>query len=142
MPAPTHLRLPSPTEVRHALTAWCALEAALSPIAETRHFRATRRWRPAIDLIEFVEGSGDDFHALFAESGSALVKGFAHESPMSPYELDRANPHLWPGIFDGVPSEFTDALADARINRDDTTWCIWWERQTEIWRQGVRKMPD
>src|SRR5262249_28417904 len=67
-------------------------------------------------------GSGDDFFAHFSSSGCWL-KGFAHESVMSPYahEPKRA----WPGILDTVPVEFAACLREPAFSVEDVTFCIW-----------------
>ena len=54
-------------------------------------------------------GSGDE-HFIHFNSHGAIMKGFAHESSMSPWATDTGQ--LWPGVLDDVPSEFHDFLTE------------------------------
>jgi len=45
----------------------------------------------------------------------AVIVGFAHEAPMTPYAQDP--PALWPGLLDGVPD--LDPAAAAAIHRGE-----------------------
>lgn len=42
-------------------------------------------------------GSGDEFDIVFSPAG-AYIRGFDHESPMSPYVDDEP----WPGVVDQI----------------------------------------
>ncbi|KUM80987.1 hypothetical protein AQI70_03055 [Streptomyces curacoi] len=52
-------------------------------------------------------GSGDEFDVVFSLAG-AYIRGFDHESPMSP----NAEDVVWPGVLDSVPGAFHAQIAE------------------------------
>ncbi len=51
-------------------------------------------------MASMRDGSGDDYFILFNFLG-AIIKGFAHESSMSPYVNEPIQ--IWKGILENVP---------------------------------------
>ena len=47
-------------------------------------------------MASMRNGSGDEYFILFNLHG-AIMKGFAHESPMSPWANDAKQ--IWPGVW-------------------------------------------
>ncbi|MBX3450825.1 MAG: hypothetical protein KF777_14760, partial [Planctomycetaceae bacterium] len=67
------------------------------------------------------------------------VKGFAHESPMSPC---RENPPCpWPGILGTVPAEFEACLREPAFSVGDVTFCIWRLCGDRGWQCGPVDYP-
>jgi hypothetical protein len=60
------------------------LDAILSPDWEFRYYSFNSKWNAGEMMASMRNGSGDDYFILFNSSG-AIIKGFAHESPMSPF---------------------------------------------------------
>lgn len=84
-------------------------------------------------MASMRNGLGDDYFILFNEYG-AIIKGFAHESPMSPYAQ---NPkRVWQGIFENVPQEFESFLLEPAFSIEDTTFCIWRKNHDLTWQIG------
>ncbi|GGV05405.1 hypothetical protein GCM10010502_70370 [Kitasatospora aureofaciens] len=54
-------------------------------------------------------GSGDEYSIVFAPAG-VYLRGFDHESPMSPYAEDG----VWPGVVDSVHEESGRASRNPR----------------------------
>jgi hypothetical protein len=81
-------------------------------------------------------GEGDQYFALFNSAGCWL-KGFDHESPMSPFR--KQPPELPAGVFEGVPDEFRPCLTEPAFARDETTFCIWRRYADRAWQRGPVK---
>ncbi len=70
----------------------------------------------------------------------AIIKGFAHESPMSPYATESGKP--WAGVLDSVPDEFKDFLSEPAFSIEDTTFCIWRKYTDSSWQVGRIDYPE
>lgn len=80
-------------------------------------------------------GAGDHLHVLFTNKGT-LLKGFDHESPLSPHNGEDGE--IYPGMYDEVPECFMrilDQHEDA-LDRDDVTFCVWQEKDQLNWMTG------
>jgi len=84
-------------------------------------------------------GSGDEYFILFNSQG-AIMKGFAHESPMSPWASDPVQ--VWPGVLDHVPAEFGEFLNEPAFSMSETTFCIWRRTEDESWQIGEIQYPE
>jgi hypothetical protein len=132
-----------PDELRKRMISLAILDSIMSPEWQYRYYSYDPRWRKDVTLASMRNGSGDDFFILFAPEGT-VIKGFAHESQMSPYRLRRnkpAEPGIWPGIYDDLPINLYALLADPALNPDDVTYCIWWESALPGWTMSVRDFP-
>ncbi|MFE2032854.1 hypothetical protein ACFXBB_06245 [Streptomyces scopuliridis] len=78
------------------------LHAVLSPDWDYRYYSFDSAWADGEEMVSMRSGSGDEYSIVFSAVG-AYVRGFDHESPMSPYARDG---EPWPGVIDGVPSVF------------------------------------
>ena len=112
------------------------LDAILSPEWEYRYYSFNSRWAPGEMMASMNDGSGNEYFILFDQNGAA-IKGFDHESPMSPWETDS----IWPGMYDQVPAKFTSFLNEPAFSMDNVTFCIWREYGDSEWRCGVTDFP-
>jgi hypothetical protein len=69
----------------------------------------------------------------------AILKGFAHEAPMSPYNQEP--PIVWPGVLDSVPPIFADFLQESAFSLEDTTFCLWRTYHDNAWQRGPIHYP-
>ncbi|MEU0113214.1 hypothetical protein ABZ137_05665 [Streptomyces bobili] len=99
--------LPGPAELRAHLNALAVLDATIGddPRFCVYTFDATRG--PGEETALMVNGSGDDFSVHFTPAG-VLIRGFDHESEMSPYGTD--DEQVWPGVIDEVPAALRPIL--------------------------------
>ena len=70
-------------------------------------------------------GCGDEYAIAFTPAG-AYLRGFDHESRMSPYVQSPRTP--WPGVVDDVPPEFDDLVIEPAFTDDGVprlTVCMW-----------------
>ncbi|MNU83362.1 hypothetical protein D3C71_730610 [compost metagenome] len=96
-------------------------------------------WKDRISMAKIDNGSGDHLFILFAPQGT-IIKGFDHESELSPYARDEHE--IWPGIYEGVPKELFLLLEDEAIKNEDVTFCIWRKNYDLEWQKGEVEIPD
>jgi len=80
-------------------------------------------------------GCGDDCYIMFTTAG-AFIRGFDHESPMTPWRTDP--PQLWPGLIDDVPDTLRAFLAETAFAYDDVfaaTYVLWHQNAESGWKQ-------
>ena len=109
------------------------LEAILSPGWEGRYYSFNSHWAAREQMASMRDGSGDDWFLLFSSAG-AILKGFAHESPMA------AGP-VWPGVLSDVPTAFSRFLSEPAFAMEDTTFCLWHTIADSQWRKGNVAFP-
>jgi len=132
--------LPKIQDLRRITKTLAALDAILSPEWQYRYSSFDSHWAPGAEMASMRNGSGDDYFLLFTEHG-AVLKGFDHESEMSPYA--KKPPTLWPGIYDGIPAALAGFLMEPAFKISDATFCVWRSKEDERWRSGtiVREEP-
>lgn len=84
-------------------------------------------------------GSGDAYSIVFLSEG-AFVRGFDHESPMSPAR----NGGLWPGLVDAVPEVFAACVREPAFSFRgglEATVCLWRQRGDDRWYTGTIDLP-
>ena len=126
-------RMPDVPTLRRLTQSMAMLDAILCPPFDLRWYRFDHRWAAGEEMGSMDSGSGDHFFALFNATGCWL-KGFDHESPMSPYAHHPKR--VAPGMFDGVPVEFAACLREPVFMVDDTTFCIWRRHDDGEWQRG------
>jgi len=114
------------------------LDAVLSPDWEYRYYSFNSKWAPDEMMASMRNGSGDEYFILFNSAG-AIIKGFDHESPMSPYASE--SQATWPGVLDEVPTEFHGFLAEPAFSIQDTTFCVWRRHGDATWQTGKMTYP-
>jgi hypothetical protein len=131
--------LPAPSDLKPLCQSLAMLDAILSPEWQFRYYSYNAHWSFDLQLASMRNGSGDDFHIVFSNMG-ALLKGFAHESSMSPSA--NALHTFWPGVLDSVPPSLKDFLGEPALNISDTTFCVWRTRDEEAWQRGTIIFPE
>ncbi len=108
--------LPRIPDLRSLCRSIAVAEAVLKPGAY-RYHSFDANWSETEEVFSTRNGSGDEFDIVFSPAG-AYIRGFDHESPMSPYADDA----VWPGVLDSVPETFRAYVEDPRSS---TTACPW-----------------
>ncbi|MGW4890992.1 hypothetical protein ACWEQL_01800 [Kitasatospora sp. NPDC004240] len=132
--------LPDPDTLRDHCRALAMLDAMLSPDWSSRYFSFDTRWSPTQEMASMRNGSGDEYSIVFAQAG-VYIRGFDHESPMSPY----AEGEVWPGVVDSVPEEFRSCVDEPAFNDDGiptVTACLWRGPADEQWQTGEIDFPE
>ncbi|WP_405170347.1 hypothetical protein MHI12_22145 [Paenibacillus sp. FSL H8-0280] len=91
--------------------------------------------QPGVAWGNINNGAGDHLHVLFTNSGT-LIKGFDHESPLSPHA--REDGEIYPGMYDEVPDALMTVLRDHEetLDMEDVTFCLWQEGNDLSWKVG------
>ncbi|CAM4404018.1 hypothetical protein [Paenibacillus xylanexedens] len=91
--------------------------------------------QPGVAWGSINNGAGDHLHVLFTNSGT-LIKGFDHESPLSPHA--REDGEIYPGMYDEVPEVLMAVLRDQEetLDLEDVTFCLWQEGNDLPWKVG------
>jgi hypothetical protein len=136
-------RLPQPELLRERCRFCTLVDAIVAP--EVPSFEFHSKWRRGEQLAAFKDGTGDFVFLWFSHRG-CVVRGFDHESVMSPLRSDP--PELWPKLFDGLPRSLGYALHEPAFALDEVTFCLWhlpgdrWERGPVKFPRGAGRDPD
>ncbi len=90
-------------------------------------------------MASMRDGCGNDYYILFNSAG-AIIKGFDHESEMSPYANEPKK--VWKGVLDDVPKDFEKFLTQPAFDIEDATFCIWRRYKDSSWQIGEIDYPD
>ncbi|MBB2912595.1 hypothetical protein FHS43_003878 [Streptosporangium becharense] len=133
--------LPDIPVLRDLCRSMAVLEAILSPEWSSRYHSFDAEWGPGEEMASMRDGSGDEYSIVFSAVG-AYIRGFDHESVMSPYGTGRP----WPGMLDSVPEVFRHCVAEPAFCNEDgimaVTACLWRETGDDRWRVGEIDYPD
>ncbi|MFF9015974.1 hypothetical protein ACF09C_23790 [Streptomyces sp. NPDC014870] len=131
--------LPDPDRLRAHLRALAVLDSTIAGDPRFCTYTYDADWGPGVEAGLMDNGSGDDFSVLFTPAG-VLIRGFDHESEMSPYGTDDAQ--VWPGVIDDVPEALRPLLDepsffDEGIDVPGVTACLWREPGDTAWQTGA-----
>ncbi len=132
-------QFPDIDTLRRAMQSMAMLDAILCPEWQCRYWSFNSRWATNEAMGSMRDGCGDDLFVHFGPAG-CWVKGFTHESVMSPYR--QQPPMTWPGIYGTVPTDFSGCLSDAAFDIASTTFCIWRRYGDPTWQVGPVIFPD
>ncbi|MET9376028.1 hypothetical protein ABZX98_18045 [Streptomyces sp. NPDC002992] len=136
--------LPGIGELRDHCRALALLDAVLSPEWDSRYYSFDSRWSETEDMASMRDGQGDEYAIVFSPAG-AYVRGFDHESVMSPYG-PLADGEPWPGVLDEVPEVFRPYVDEPAFTDENDvpvmTACLWRETTDTAWRAGTIDFPD
>ena len=130
--------LPPIDDLLRISKALAMLDAILSPEWDLRYYSFDSRWAPGEMMASMRNGSGDEYFILFNQQGAA-IKGFDHEAIMSPWNSDEGD--IWPGMYDGVPDEFSSFLNEPAFSIEDVTFCLWRRYGDATWQRGAVTFP-
>ncbi|MET7996779.1 hypothetical protein ABZU76_38465 [Amycolatopsis sp. NPDC005232] len=135
-------QLPAIADLRDLCRSLAMLNAILSPDWESRYYSFNATWAEGEEMASMRNGSGDEYSIVFSAAG-VYVRGFGHESPMSPYGHDG---EPWPGVIDGVPEVFKPFVEEPAFTDEDgvpvVTACLWREAKDDRWRHGTIDFPS
>ena len=115
-----------------AITAVFAVEYGES------QFTFDPRWRKHQQVATNINGCGDELFMHFLRHG-CFIKGFAHESEMTPYNRDDRS--VWPRVIDDVPDNFNSSLSEPAFDPGATTFAIWRMSSSNEWSTGNIEFP-
>ncbi|RUT35764.1 hypothetical protein EJP77_01735 [Paenibacillus zeisoli] len=130
--------LPEPIKLENLMKIHALLNIILCRDEWIRYHSFLPEWKDKISMAKIDNGAGDHLFILFAPQGT-ILKGFDHESELSPYARDEHE--IWPGIYDEVPKELLLLLEDEAIVNEDVTFCIWRRNCDSEWQKGKVEFP-
>jgi len=133
------LSLPDIDTLRRLSQSLAMLEAIMSLDWEYKYYSFNSKWNEGEEMASMRNGSGDDYFILFNSHG-AIVKGFAHESAMTPFTNQPSE--VWRGVLDSVPDEFQDFLSEPAFSMEATTFCTWRRYSDSSWQVGDITYPN
>ena len=140
-----HKNLSNINELRKQLITLCILDIIMLPKKESynryRHYVENsyiKHSEEILDVFKLDNGSGDDLYVIFAKEG-CIIKGFAHESSISPYGN---NNKVWKGIYDETPENLLSLLNDPFFCKNDVTFCVWRQSNDSDWLKGNITVPN
>jgi hypothetical protein len=105
-------KLPAIPVVRRVSQAVAMLDAVLMPEGGLRYYSFDADWGGSgWALAQMRNGLGDDYLVAFTPEGT-FIKGFAHESAMSPWTF--RSPRPWPGLTGTVRPSSPPACTSRR----------------------------
>ncbi len=132
--------LPSETELVRITKGLAALDAILCEDWESRYWSFNAKWSGKSMLASMRNGSGEDMFILFSSVGT-VIKGFAHESAMSPFRPKAKNEQqrgiaLYPGLLSGFPGALASFLEEPSFMMEETTFLVWRLSKAKSWSIG------
>jgi hypothetical protein len=105
-------QLPEPLALKRITKALAMLDAIVERDWEYRYYSFNSKWADYGEMASMRNGQGDDWFCVFSSKG-VFLKGFDHESTMSPW--NREDERVWPGVLDNVPSIFEACATEHSI---------------------------
>ncbi|MEK3723638.1 hypothetical protein [Paenibacillus sp. FSL H8-0034] len=130
--------LGEPSVLKKRLLALAALDIIVCDEEWLRYHSFDTNWTQELSLAKIDNGSGDHLFVVFGSQG-VILKGFDHESALSPHAGDVYE--VWPGIYDQVPDALMAYLQDPALEHDVVTFCIWRASNEGHWQQGEVELP-
>ena len=130
--------MPDIEELRNHMQRLAAVTAIFSVELGEPQFGFDPRWRKHQQVAMNINGCGDELYIHFLRRG-CFVKGFAHESEMTPYK--RSDHSIWLGVLDNVPTQFTCSLQEPAFDPKATTFVIWRLTSDSDWSTGNVEFP-
>jgi hypothetical protein len=131
--------LPTIDTLKKLAQSLAILDAIIEPNWEYRYYLFNSRWAEGEQMAKMDNGSGDKLYCAFGLPG-AFLKGFDHESEMSPWANEYRK--IWPGVLDDVPESFKTFATEPAFEMDATTFCIWRGHQDTEWMKGRISYPE
>jgi hypothetical protein len=105
--------LPSPESLKKLMKALAMLDAAIEPEWEYRYYSFNSKWSEYEQMASMRNGQGDLWFCVFSSTG-VFLKGFDHESKMSPWNKEPRT--VWSGVLDNVPPIFAPCVTECILD--------------------------
>ena len=134
-------RLPAIAVVRRWSQSLAVLDAIVCADWEYRYFCFDEEFGPGQALASMRNGSGDEYSITFTSDG-AFLRGFDHESPLSPFI--QTPPAPWPGLLTGLPAALATTAEEPAFALDGVpvvTVALWRLAGDAQWHHGQIAYP-
>ncbi|KWX84700.1 hypothetical protein AMQ83_29150 [Paenibacillus riograndensis] len=128
----TLTKLPDPENLRRQMILLAVMDVICCEEEWLRVHRYDPDFQPGVQLGIVENGAGDHLYVLFTADG-CVIKGFDHESPLSPHAQDEYE--VWPGMYEGLPDNLQSALRSSgdTLEAENVTFCVWQENGSPEW---------
>lgn len=125
------------------LTAYSIIDAIMNAGEEydASVYHCNTLWNAGVALFTIDDGGGDHFHVLFSENG-VVIKGFGHESDLSPYNYGDDADYPAYGFYAHMPPALYELLDDEALERGLVTFCAWREAGDHEWQAARIDVAD
>ena len=130
--------MPEIDELRQHMQKLAVLTAIFSVDLGEPQFVFEPTWARNEQVAIQNNGCGDELYIHFCLVG-CFIKGFAHESEMTPYKRDDMS--IWPGVIDSVPPQFESSMNEPAFELPATTFLIWRLKTDAAWQVGNIPFP-
>jgi len=131
--------VPPIDKLRYLTQSLAMLDAIIQRDWRGRYYSFNSKWDAQEQMASMRNGEGDSWFLIFSQVG-AFLKGFDHESGMSPAKNRMGR--VWPGVLSDVPAQFGSFLNEPAFSMNDTTFCIWRANHDNQWNVGSIEYPD
>lgn len=129
----------SPDQLQKAWRCAAECDSSITSKDWLRAFWYEPNWTEGVAMAKYDNGAGDNVVAFFKEDGRTVIKGFDHESEVSPHAREEYG--IWPGIYDAMPSNLLSLVSDEAAEYEDVTFCCWSE-DGKSWKTGKTVIPE
>lgn len=140
----TKEKFPQPETLLKRLTFYSIMDVIMNAGAEYDGsvYHCNTDWNAGVSLFTIDDGGGDHFHVLFSQDG-CIIKGFGHESDLSPYNYEDDESYPDYRFYENCPHEFYELLDDESLERDLLTFCAWHANEDGCWQaQSINALAD
>lgn len=134
---------PDPDVLLDRLTNYSIIDVIMNNGAEFDGsvYHCNTDWNAGVALFTIDDGCGDHFHILFSDQGS-VIKGFGHESDLSPYNYEDDDEYPDYRFYENIPHELYELLDDDALERDLLTFCAWRTTDNDEWQAARINVAD
>jgi hypothetical protein len=122
-------RLPDLATVRRWAVALAAADVLVAELPRLRCFTFDPAWAAGEEVARMHDSDGNEWSIAFSAAG-AWLRGFDHESSLTPWDRDPVGP--WPGLLEPVPGPL-------RPLAEEQAWCLDGVPQVTVslWREAA-----
>ena len=126
-------------QLKENMRRMAAIDIVLSEEENLRSFFYKCNWEDQVDMAWYENGGGDDIYIAF-KGDEAIMKGFDHESEVSPHAQEEFK--IGEGIYDQTPNHLLDLIRNEAIEFEDVTFCYWKTAKDSTWQHGNIQRAD
>ena len=126
-------------QIRNAMCAAAKADCIMTDDESLRCYEYNDNWGDNIQMAKYSSGGGDDLILIFKDD-SMIIKGFDHESDISPHAQDEYG--IYPGIYDSVPDTLLNELRHEKIDFEEVTFCLWRDSNEGKFSKGEVDLKD
>ena len=133
-----HIPALPPYQLQHAWQCAARCDAVVTPQDGSAAYSYERHGPGAVAMAKYDNGAGAHIVAFFGPDGRTVLKGFDHESAVSPHA--REEYAVWPGLYEGMPPDLLRLIHGEAVEPEHVTFCCW-SVDGLSWQTGNAHIP-